>query len=135
MSRRSGANREESPMSTAKSAVHWFEIFAADFERAVRFYQTTLGVDLRREPQGPKPMALFPYERGSGVGGSLVADADRAGTGGTLVYLDADGKLDACLKRAVEAGGAVVLPRTDIGDPGFIAVIRDSEGNVVGLHS
>ena len=117
------------------SAVHWFEIFVTDLERAIRFYQSTLGVDLRREPQGPMATALFPYDRGSGVGGSLVADPARAGTGGTLVYLDADGKLDACLDRAVKAGGAVVLAKTDIGDPGFIAAIRDTEGNVVGLHS
>jgi len=51
------------------------------------------------------------------------------------VYLNASGKLDACLERVVPAGGAVVMPKTDIGDPGFIAVVRDTEGNLVGLHS
>jgi predicted enzyme related to lactoylglutathione lyase len=29
----------------------------------------------------------------------------------------------------------VVQPKTDIGPPGFIALVRDTEGNVVGLHS
>ena len=33
------------------------------------------------------------------------------------------------------AGGKVVMPKTDIGPPGFIALVRDTEGNVVGLHS
>jgi predicted enzyme related to lactoylglutathione lyase len=27
------------------------------------------------------------------------------------------------------------MPKTDIGAPGFIALLRDSEGNSVGLHS
>jgi predicted enzyme related to lactoylglutathione lyase len=27
------------------------------------------------------------------------------------------------------------MPKTDIGDPGFIAVLRDTEGNSVALHS
>jgi len=29
----------------------------------------------------------------------------------------------------------VVQPKTDIGPPGFIALVRDTEGNIVGLHS
>ena len=30
-------------------AIHWFEIFVTDIERAVRFYQTVLNIELRRE--------------------------------------------------------------------------------------
>ncbi len=49
--------------------------------------------------------------------------------------LNADGKMDAILARVAGAGGAVVLPRTSIGQHGFIALIKDTEGNRVGLHS
>jgi predicted enzyme related to lactoylglutathione lyase len=115
--------------------IHWFEIFVADMERAVRFYQTTLGIELRREEFTGKPMAIFSGPR-EGAGGALVRDPARApGDVGTLVYLDADGKLDACLARVARAGGAILLPKTDIGEPGFIALVRDTEGNSVGLHS
>ena len=34
-----------------------------------------------------------------------------------------------------KAGGEVVQKKMAIGPAGFIAVIRDTEGNVVGLHS
>ena len=34
-----------------------------------------------------------------------------------------------------KAGGKVMMPKTDIGPPGFIAVMVDTEGNSVGLHS
>ncbi|HZS35570.1 MAG TPA: VOC family protein [Polyangia bacterium] len=117
-------------------AIHWFEIFVTDLDRAVRFYQTVLDVKLRREQEDDRPMAIFASAVESGVGGALVKQPGREPlAGGVLVYLDADGKLDASLERVERAGGQVVMPKTDIGPPGFIALVRDTEGNVVGLHS
>jgi len=37
--------------------------------------------------------------------------------------------------RAVAAGGKVVQPTTDLGPHGTIALIRDLDGNVVGIHT
>jgi uncharacterized protein len=117
------------------NAINWFEIFVDDLDRASRFYQTTLGIELNRVIFGGLSQALFPAERG-GVGGALVRDPKRPGGGaGTLVYLNANGKLEAALERVAAAGGSVRLAKTDIGDPGFIALIQDTEGNVIGLHS
>jgi predicted enzyme related to lactoylglutathione lyase len=40
------------------------------------------------------------------------------------------------LERVGGAGGQIVFPRTAIGmDAGYSAVIADTEGNTVGLHS
>jgi predicted enzyme related to lactoylglutathione lyase len=118
------------------NAIHWFELFVSDLDRASRFYQTLLGIELRRELVGGLQMAVFPYENGRGIGGALVRDEkQKPGSGGTLVYLNASGQLDAAIERVPRAGGSVVLPKTDIGAPGFIALVRDSEGNLVGLHS
>ena len=118
-----------------QNAINWFEIFVADLDRASRFYQSALAIELRREDFGGTPMAIFPADR-EGTGGALVKDGKRQpGGAGALVYLNANGKLDAVLDRVPRAGGAVVLPKTDIGQPGFIATVRDSEGNLVGLHS
>jgi predicted enzyme related to lactoylglutathione lyase len=119
-----------------KNAVTWFEIPVTDLDRAVRFYETVLAVPLARESFMNTPHAMFPFERPGGVGGALVRDEKRLpAAGGGLVYLDVSGKLDACLARVAAAGGTVLLPRTPIGDPGFIAQVRDTEGNTVGLHS
>jgi predicted enzyme related to lactoylglutathione lyase len=118
-----------------KNALSWFEIFVNELDRACAFYERVLGIRLRREDFLGQPMAIFPQEEG-GVGGALVRDAGNpVGAGGTMVYLDATGKLDACLDRVPGAGGVVVRPRTSIGRAGFIALVRDSEGNTVGLHS
>jgi hypothetical protein len=79
-------------------------------------------------------MAVFPH-RDKLTGGALVQDGRRKpAADGVLIFLNTDGHLDACLQRVAKAGGAVLMPRLDIGEPGFIATFRDTEGNVVALH-
>ena len=115
------------------NALNWFEIFVADLDRATRFYEEVLSLSLRREDDGG--MSIFPYEGPEGVGGALVQKPGLAGRQGALIYLPAEGQLDACLGRVAGAGGSVITPRLGIGPHGFVAVVRDSEGNHVGLHS
>ena len=114
--------------------MNWFELAVSDLGRARAFYEVVLGAPLRPETFGGMAMAIFPYGEG-GVGGALVEDARfTPSADGALVYLDTRGALDACLARVGPAGGRVLMPRTDIGPPGFIAVVLDTEGNKVGLH-
>lgn len=117
------------------NAVTWFEIPTTDFERATHFYESMLDVKLRAFP-GPEPCNMFPSQDG-GVGGCIVHRAhQKPASDGSLVYLNADGKLDASLKRAEKLGVPILVPRTEIpGGMGFYACLQDSEGNHVGLHS
>ncbi len=116
-------------------AINWFEIIVSDLDRATRFYESMLGKKLKREIFGGRPMATFETSDRADVGGSLVGDPKhQASDTATIVYLDAP-DLDACVERAAKAGGKVALPKTDIGDPGFIAIVVDTEGNRVGLHT
>jgi predicted enzyme related to lactoylglutathione lyase len=114
--------------------INWFEIPTTNLDRAVRFYETVLGVRLKLETFGGIPQAMFLGDK-DGVSGALIQDPRRKpAADGTLVYLDARKDLDGCIERVTRAGGRVVLPKTDIGDPGFIAIFADPEGNTVGLH-
>ena len=117
-----------------KNALNWFEIPVRDMDRAAAFYETLLGAKLKRENFGGMPYGVFPYEA-PGVSGALVQDARREPGQGTLVYLNATGELDAILSRAKSADALIVLPKTPIGADGFIAIVRDSEGNHVGFNS
>lgn len=119
-----------------KDAINWFELPVVELERAQKFYETVLNQKLRAENESDgRSMAIFPSGQ-PGVGGALVKDPRRKPvTDGALVYLNANGTLDACLGRVVAAGGKVLLPKTDIGAPGFIALLQDTEGNQVGLHT
>lgn len=116
------------------NAISWFEIPCKDLDRAERFYNTLLGKKLERQTFGGSPMSIFPYDQAGGVGGCLLTSRDpKPSADGVRIYLAVD-DLDAVLGRAKPAGGEVVLPRTAIGEHGFIGVVRDSEGNAIGLH-
>jgi predicted enzyme related to lactoylglutathione lyase len=118
-----------------KSALNWFEIPVAKMDRAIRFYEAIFETKLREEHMGPMHLAIWKTEE-PGVGGALALDpARQPHANGTLVYLNANGRLDEVIGRVARAGGKVEQPKTDIGQPGFIAVISDTEGNHVGLHS
>lgn len=120
-----------------KNALNWFEIPVTDFDRAVTFYNTVLGIDMRRQEFNGVMNGVLPYDSGDhrGVGGSLIHDPRvKPARDGITVYLNVDGKMDAVLARVANAGGQIALPKTDIG-MGHIALIIDSEGNRVGLHS
>ncbi|MFN8439740.1 MAG: VOC family protein [Caldilineaceae bacterium] len=117
------------------NACNWFEIPVVDFDRSVRFYSTILDTELHTEIFYGAANAFLPFAEGS-VGGTLSQDPKRQPAKiGTIIYLNANGKLDEILSRIEPAGGTVVLPKTSIGPAGFIATFVDSEGNLVGLHS
>ena len=118
-----------------KHAINWFELPVTDLDRAQRFYEAVLGTRLKTETFGGMPMAMFPSGGDDAVGGALVLDQRRKPGGDTIVYLNANGILDQCAGRIEQAGGKVLLPKTDIGEPGHILLLLDTEGNQVGLHA
>lgn len=117
-------------------AITWFEIPTAQLGRATEFYTAVTGQKLELVEGIGMPMAVFPGPDDA-VRGCLVKDDKHAPGKGTVVYLDSTrmpGGLDGALERTGRSGGEVVLPRTAIGPHGFIGLIKDTEGNVVGLH-
>jgi hypothetical protein len=61
-------------------------------------------------------------------------DGVSPGGGGTMIYFGCD---DCAVEagRVEAAGGRVERPKFPIGEYGHIAIVVDTEGNVVGLHS
>lgn len=122
--------------------VVWFEIYVQDMARARRFYETVLQRRLEPLdppdglPDGTQMMAIPADMDASGCGGMLVqmAGASSGGGGGTLVYFGCD---DCAVEqgRVEAAGGRIDKPKFAIGPHGFIALVRDTEGNCFGLHS
>ncbi|MBT9503588.1 MAG: VOC family protein [Burkholderiaceae bacterium] len=118
------------------NALNWFEIPVTNFERAKAFYEAVLGVTIETMEMGPITMGMLSSDP-EAVGGALVqGDGSTPSQTGTLVYLNGGDDLAPMLARAAQAGGSVVVPKTDIGnDFGFFAHFMDTEGNKVGLHS
>jgi len=116
--------------------VTWFEIPAANLARAKQFYERVLGITLTHLDMGPAAMEMFPSEQEApGCGGALVAsDGYTPSHEGTMVYFEVS-DLEATLAKAGAEGGKTLVPRTDIGEFGFIAHCQDTEGNRLGLHT
>lgn len=113
----------------------WFEIPAADLDRATRFYESVTGSKLKRETMGPVEMAVFPSEKPHPSGAIVRMDGLAPSKNGSVVYLNLD-DITPALARAQKAGAEVLVPRTALPDSiGFYAQVRDSEGNRVGLFS
>ena len=120
--------------------VGWFEIPVNDMERAVKFYETVLDIKLERHMMGPLDMGWFPmFEDGRGSAGSLVKHPDFyvPSADGVLIYLTAhSGDLKNELARVEPAGGKVIQDKKQISEEyGYMAIILDTEGNRVALHS
>lgn len=117
--------------------VVWLDIPVLDLDRSIRFYSAVLGVEVKKESHGPDfSMGLFPHE-GDDVGGCLApADAENQPSAqGPLVYLNCQGRLEAAVAAVESHGGRVVKPIHQIGPYGSRAIVHDSEGNRLALHS
>ncbi len=116
-------------------AITWFEIPAVQLDRATRFYETLLDIRLKLDEAFPG-MAIWPGEREHVRGCVCVMDEARPHADGVRIYLDAGKSLTPVLARLEAAGGKLVMPTMKISDEiGHIALVADTEGNVVGLHA
>lgn len=115
--------------------VFYFEIPVTDLNRAEAFYRALFGATLERAEVDGHPMSLFAYEDGApGASGALVTGNSYVPSlDGTRVYFRVR-DIDLTLAKAVTLGSEVLYPRTSIGELGFVAEIRDSEGNRIALH-
>ena len=123
-------------MANQMNPVNWFEIPVNDLARATSFYESSFGINLTSNEMGPLKMAWFPMiQEGVGATGSLVkAEGYSPSHSGTIVYIHVD-DIDKTLIKINENGGKTLVPKTEIGQYGYIAHFEDTEGNRVALHS
>ena len=121
----------------SKNAVNWFEIPVKNMDRAKNFYSNVLKKDLMHLPSpGPSKMAAFPWTEGAefSAGALVEGEGYEPSTTGSVVYFYCE-DLSNELTRVEKNGGKILVPKTDIGEHGFISHIMDTEGNRVALHS
>jgi len=124
-------------MKTNRNPVGWFELYVQDMERARAFYQNTFQVTLEHLESNPDiDLWSFPAQPDNpGCAGALAKMQGKdSGGGGTIIYFScADCAVEAA--RAVQNGGRIQKEKLSIGQHGFIALVYDTEGNMIGLHS
>jgi uncharacterized protein len=123
-----------SDLNSAHNRCVWFDIPVADLGRAQAFYAEVLGIRIQREAYPGGEFCVLDHDQGNG-GCLVVEPAAISRDGGILVYLNAAGRLRAAVDACVRLGGEVLEPIHPIGPHGHRAIVRDSEGNRVCLHS
>lgn len=119
--------------------VGFFDIYVEDMDRAQAFYEMVLDIELSPmgDPNDPTvQMRSFGDDFAShGAGGALVKlEFAKPGPGGSMVYFSCEDCADE-EARVIGAGGSIVRPKHAIGEHGFVSIMTDTEGNMVGLHS
>ena len=122
------------------TAISWFEIGTSDLDRATKFYETIFQVKLNPLDLENIKMRMFPIDDMlTGVGGALFDSKGflkPSATDGPLLYLNGSPDVQLVLDRVEAAGGKILLPKTEISaEYGYMALIIDSEGNRIALHS
>jgi predicted enzyme related to lactoylglutathione lyase len=124
-------------MSRKINPITWFEIYVSDLKRAKSFYEAVFGYDLVEEKtDGSFSVYRFPGGMpASGAIGALVKHPLRQPSeSGTLVYFHCD-DCGLTSELVISNGGAIFRPKLSVGEDGFIAIVGDTEGNAIGLHS
>lgn len=113
----------------------WCDIPVLDLDRAVKFYSAVLGQEVKKQEFPGMTIGVLPHGDGE-VGGCLFMSAEeKPSDKGVMIYLNANGRLDEAIAAVVPNGGKIVKPKHAIGPFGSRAIIIDSEGNRVALHS
>ncbi len=120
--------------------IGWFEIYVDDMQRAKAFYEGVLVVALTRlespDPGSAIEMWAFPMDQNAyGASGTLAKMPGlAAGGNSTLIYFSC---LDCAVEaaRAAQHGGRLAQGETSLGPYGYMALLIDTEGNRIGLHS
>ncbi|HEY1792570.1 MAG TPA: VOC family protein [Opitutaceae bacterium] len=113
----------------------WVDIPVVKLDRAIRFYSAVLGVQVERNEFPGMSIGSFPHRDGEAAGCLYLSESVKPSADGPLVYLNVHGRLDEAVEAVVPSGGKVLQPKESIGPFGFKAIILDTEGNRVALHS
>ena len=72
------------------------------------------------------------FETGDGVGGGFNPVSDQTPPGTVTIYIQTE-DVTASLNDVVKAGGVMVSPEMEITKKGKFGLVRDPQGNLIGL--
>ncbi len=125
--------------ATARGAnqIVWCDIPVKDLDRAIRFYSAVLGAPVKKQQCEGMSFGLLPHAGEGAISGCLSpsSEGNEPSSRGALIYLNCGGRLDQAVAAVEPNGGKVLKPKHQIGPHGFRAIVLDSEGNRIALHS
>ena len=118
-----------------------FEIHAADTARARRFYEMLFGWKFEQWPGGAREYWIIntgPMDQPGGISGGLLKRIGGEPVEGQPVNafvctVGSVDDVDSTVHKAVSLGGAVAVPKMPIPGIGWLAYVKDTEGNILGI--
>ena len=119
-------------------------MYVDDIERAKAFYEAVFDCELTKLPTPMESKGLEMWQFPAAPGGSVDSPGANgaickmpgvsAGGNSVMVYFSSE---DCAIEEArIEAaGGKVMHGKQSLGDYGFMVIMEDTEGNMVGIHS
>ena len=115
--------------------VVWVDIPVNDLDRATKFYSSVLGAPVKKQEYSEMAIGLLPGGDTDVTGCLYTSGSERPSDHGPLLYFGCNGRLDQAVAAVVPGGGKVLQAKHAIGPYGFRAIVLDSEGNRIALHS
>ncbi len=112
--------------------ITWFDVPVMDLKRAMRFYSRVLGCEVREEFEG---VAVFQHSNDEVAGCLTVDKRIQPSKDGVLIYYNVNGRLSDAVAQVEPNGGKIQQAQHSIGPFGNRAIVIDSEGNRIALHS
>ena len=113
----------------------WVDIPVLKLDRAIRFYSAVMGVEIEKMEYPGMAIGSFPHSDGEAAGCLYLSETVKPSADGPLVYLNVHGHIDEAIDAVEASGGKVLQPKESIGPFGYRAVVLDTEGNRIALHS
>ncbi|TWT57832.1 Glyoxalase-like domain protein [Thalassoglobus neptunius] len=121
-------------MNREKNRAVWFDLPVEDLDRAAEFYRHVLAVGVDIEEFNGTRFGVIEHEDGNG-GCLVIRSEEITATKGVLIYLNVHGRINDAIECVNNYGGEVIEEVHSIGPHGLRAIILDTEGNRIALHS
>lgn len=117
------------------SVAIFVEFPVKDIERAAKFYGAIFGKELEVKDDGVRKFAVIANVEDSVVGtlGASLTQVDgfEPNPNGPLPYFNAGDDIEGALKKVTDAGGKIVIGKTQMWPGAVFATFNDTEGNTL----
>lgn len=116
--------------------VSHFEIYADNINRAINFYSSVFGWEIKKW-EGPLEYYLITTgkEGEAGIDGGMMARKEPVKCDSIVAYVCTINvpNIDEYVSKVVSHGGLLVLEKATIPAVGYFAYCKDTEGNIFGI--
>ena len=115
--------------------VVWFYIPVIDMDRAIPYYENVLNCEVKLLNIKDAKVGVLHFSEIEPPGCLWETDQEQPSSAGIMVYFSVQGRLEEALSRVTEYGGRIIQPKHPMAAYGYRAIVRDTEGNRLVLHS